>query len=85
MMSKVFSGVENVLGGLTGGKIGTDAKADKKKSKKRAKNAADEKKRADDLTNAFGRTLLNDPLGNSGSLLQGRPGSAGGGGSVLGR
>jgi hypothetical protein len=84
-MSKVFSGVENVLGGFTGGSVGTDVDAEKKKSKKRAKNAADEKKRADDLTNAFGKTLLNDPLGNSGSLLQGRPGGAAGGGSVLGR
>jgi len=67
------------LGGTT---IARDVKGKKKKSR-RKKRAAEEKKSADDLTNAFGRTLLNDPLGQSRSLLQGRPGGAGGG-SVLG-
>lgn len=62
---------------------GEQAKQDKKRSKRRTKTIREERKRADDLTNAFGKTLLNDPLGKSRSLLQGRPGGAGGG-SVLG-
>lgn len=61
------------------GQASKEAKKKQKKAKSTRKRLADETKRADDLTNAFGRTLLNDPLGRSGSLLQGRPGGVGGG------
>ena len=51
------------------------------KKKKERRRKAKEKEKG--FTDVFGRTLLNDPLGKSRSLLQGRPGGAGGG-SVLG-
>jgi hypothetical protein len=82
-MGKAASGVMGIFSNPKNF-TGEQQEADKKKSKRRSKNAKTQKKRADDLTNAFGRTLLNNPLGKNTSLLQGRPGSAASSGSVLG-